>query len=101
MYDPTFKFANETSILSQYGYNVQASNNLSFDERKEILDRIIDDKAMSIHSMINLLEMQIHLHRKKRNYSSAVSKWEMDVDYLKGYGISSGREKHLLEENDN
>lgn len=101
MYDPTFKFANETSILSQYGYNVQASNNLSFDDRKEILDRIIDDKAMSIHSMINLLEMQIHLHRKKRNYSSAVSKWEMDVDYLKGYGISSGREKHLLEENDN
>ncbi len=92
------RFNNAESILAKYGYNVQLSKNLSFDERKEILDRIISDKAMSIHNIINILEMEIHLNRRKRNYSNAVSKWEMDVDYLKNYGISSGREEYLSEE---
>ena len=98
LFDKNKQFSNEQSILSEYGYNVQASINLSDNERKAILDKIIDEDAMPIHFIINLLEMEIHLHKNKINYANAVSKWKTDAEYLKNYGVLSGSERRLVEE---
>lgn len=94
LWDATFNF-NEKSVLSEMGYNVQASVNLSTEERHQILKRAIEDKKITENEIINLLELQINLHSGHERYSNAVEKWKEDVDFVKANGINSGRIKRV------
>lgn len=92
--DVTFNF-NEKSVLSEMGYNVQASENLSSEERHQILKRAIEEKKISVNEIINLLELQINLHSGNERYANAIEKWIEDSLFVKSYGINSGRNKQI------
>lgn len=92
--DVTFNF-NEKSVLSEMGYNVQASENLSSEERHQILKKAIEEKKISVNEIINLLELQINLHSGNERYANAVEKWIEDSLFVKSYGINSGRNKQI------
>lgn len=94
IWDASFNF-NKRSILFEMGYNVQASNNLSAEERQQILKRAIEEKRISVNEILNLLEMQIALHSGRDSYSNAIDKWKEDSNFVKEYGIESGRIKKI------
>ena len=77
------------------GDNIQATDNLSAEVRQNILRQAIEEKQLSVNDILNLLEMQIHLHSGKENYGNVVKKWKEDSDFVKGYGIESGRKKRI------
>jgi hypothetical protein len=77
------------------GYNVQASANLSTEERQQILKKAIEERKISVNEIINLLELQINLHSGNERYANAVEKWKEDADFVKDYGINSGRIKRV------
>ena len=92
--DPNFSF-NSSSILSEMGYNVQAAANMTSVERQEILRIAIEEKKVSVNEILNLLELQIRLHLDRDNYRNAVDKWKEDAEFVKSYGINSGRIKYM------
>ena len=92
--DASFKF-NEKSVLSEMGYNVQASENLSSEERHQILKTAIEGKKISVNEIVNLLELQINLHSGNVRYANAVEKWKENSSFVKSYGIKSGRNKQI------
>ena len=96
IWDASFNI-NNRSILFEMGYNVQASNNLSAEERQQILKRAIEEKRISVNEILNLLEMQIALHSGRGSYINAIEKWKEDSDFVKEYGIDSGRIKKISE----
>jgi len=92
--DASFNF-NEKSVLSEMGYNVQASENLSSEERHQILKTAIESNQISVNEIVNLLELQINLHSGNERYANAVEKWKEDSSFVKSYGIKSGRNKWI------
>jgi hypothetical protein len=96
LWDFSFRF-NEKSILSEMGYNVQSSENLSTETRHQILRTAIDDRKISVNEILNLLELQINLHSGTERYANAVEKWKEDADFVKSYGLDSGRIKRVSE----
>ena len=92
--DSNFAF-NSSSILSEMGYNVQAAVNMTAVERKELLRNAIEQKKISVNEILNLLELQIRLHSDRANYGNAIEKWKEDADFVKSYGINSGRIKQM------
>ena len=94
--DASFDF-NNRSILFEMGYNVQASCNLTIAERQSILKKAIEEKAISVNAILNLLELQIHLHSSDDKYITAVEKWKEDSDFVRQYGLQSGRIKHITD----
>ena len=94
LWDSSFKF-NDQSILSEMGYNVQASSNMSAKERQNILKKAIEEKKISENEIINLLELQIHLHSGDLRYRKAIEKWKEDSAFVKTYGLQSGRIKDI------
>ena len=92
--DALFEF-NSKSILSEMGYNVQASSSLTDEERQNILKRAIEEKKISENEILNLLELQIHLHSGDAKYANAVEKWKRDSAFVKSYGIESDRIKRI------
>lgn len=94
--DSNFAF-NSSSVLSEMGYNVQAAANMTAAQRQEILRKAVEEKGVSVNEILNLLELQIRLHSDRKSYQSAVDKWKEDSDFVKSYGIGSGRLKRIDE----
>ena len=92
--DAVFEF-NSKSVLSEMGYNVQASHNLSDEERQNILLKAIEEKKVSENEILNLLELQIHLHSGDTKYGNAIEKWKKDSEFVKSFGKESGRMKRI------
>ena len=101
--DAVFEF-NSKSVLSENfradffleeATNVQASHNLSDEERQNILLKAIEEKKVSENEILNLLELQIHLHSGDTKYGNAIEKWKKDSEFVKSYGKESGRTKRI------
>ncbi len=75
---------NEESLLKKCGYNVQASQNLSADERRRILVGVIQNGIYSYENVILFLKRLIYIRNcmKQKDMSNAISKWQDDIRYL-------------------
>ena len=58
------------------------------DRKQEI---IFCKKKISENEILNLLELQIHLHAGDAKYANAIEKWKRDFDFVKSYEIESGK----------
>ena len=86
-----FNAASE-SILMRNGYNVKAQVGLTDEQRRIILQNILDRHIMSAHQIVSYLDMFIAQKKRIPQYQTAVSKWERDRDFVLQY-----REEHKLE----
>lgn len=70
------------AIIKQYGYNVNATENLSDYKRHVILEFIIQNDIMKKGEVLEHISWLIRTHIDKPKYREAVRKWTRDYDYL-------------------
>ena len=75
---------NDESILSIFGYNVNAKNALSETHRHKILSEIMDYRFASASEIIRILQSNISL-RPQAKYIEAKKKWIADIEFVQNY----------------
>ena len=85
------------SILHQAGYNVSSAENLSTEQRREILRRVVDFGLYSISGLCSFLDYLIdkNLRVTTRNMSFAISKWQSDRNYIANYNKDEQRQVNV------
>ena len=81
------------SILHQCGYNVNASEDLSDSQRREILTYVVESGLQSVYQVTNFLDWLIDNARRQtgRDMNSAIGKWNSDRKYISNYKMGSRR----------
>lgn len=78
---PDFDSAMSESILTQAGYTVRATSELTTAERQGILLDLIKRRVISRDSIIRHLRWCMGIHERHAN---ACARWQEDIDYLRG-----------------
>lgn len=75
------------SVLRRCGYTVNATVNLSVEQRQKILSLVIDSNLYSTVDLCSFLDWLISFHGKnqKRNMENAIERWKADRDYVSKY----------------
>ena len=89
------KLASE-SILMQYGYNVSQGEGLSQTTRRKILATLIDRHILSKNEIISYLDFFINQRQSNSKYQIAISKWELDREFVENYKIGKYKEIGVL-----
>ncbi len=81
------------SLLHQSGYNVSANDDLSSNQRQEILRRVVDNGLYTISGICSHLDWLIGRNNKVRNrdMSSAIAKWKEDRMFISNYNVDKQR----------
>lgn len=83
---------NDHSVLNIYGYNVNAIENLSDEQRHEILASLVDRNILGKSRIASYLAYFIRLNEgKKKDFSDAINKWNSDRDFILDYKVGSRR----------
>lgn len=77
----------QESILMQFGYTVSQEEDLSATKRRKILAVMIDNKVLSKSEIISYLDFFISQRQYQSKFELAVSKWEMDRDFVEEYRV--------------
>lgn len=86
-----FDSYNTESILRQFGYNVNAQENLSLEERHKILEIILNNSIMSKNEIISHLNFLINSRKNQINMFNAISKWNDDIKFVHTFKIENRR----------
>ncbi|MCR5676425.1 MAG: hypothetical protein K6G13_00125 [Agathobacter sp.] len=78
-------------ILHIAGYNVGQADNLSADERRKILEYIMESGLLKKNEILFRLNEFIKSKESIPNMELAVSKWKADRDWLRGYSSAGKR----------
>ncbi len=78
------------SLMHTLGYTVNAQDNLSEGQRRDILNMIIEEEIMSKGQILTHLKYLIDMHKNRANMTNAVNKWSKDREYVSRY-VSSDR----------
>lgn len=75
---------NEESVLRQFGYSVSQQAGLTAEARQDILDFVLSAKLYRRRQLIGFLRMLRDQASGvfTRDMSSAIAKWDEDIDYL-------------------
>ena len=81
------------SVLKRCGYNVNATENLSAEQRQKILALVLDNGLYTAPELCNFLDWLINYHgrSKTRNMSAAISKWTEDRRFVLTHNWSDRR----------
>lgn len=83
------------SILFAMGYNVHEKYHLSDRERQEILSTAIENKNISIHEILDLLNWLIRTRKTQSKYANAVEKWKRDKEFVSNYKVENREIKNI------
>lgn len=75
----------DESVLMQYGYNVNQNEDLTEKTRHKILALMIDNGILSKSEIIGYLDFFISQRQFNSKYEMAISKWEIDSDFVRDY----------------
>ena len=73
----------EYSILRLYGYNVGKEDNLSDEERQNLLKILVENEYVKKPEIIKYLEMFIRMNQGRPEMVDSVSKWSTDLAYIR------------------
>ena len=76
-------FKNSDSILKQSGYAVAKSFGLSDMDRQKVLQNIITNGILSKEAVCKCLENFINIHKNQSTFAEAVSKWKLDLAFVR------------------
>jgi len=88
----------QESVLRQFGYSVGQEEDLSREQRRNILSAIIDYNVLTKSEIISYLEYFINSRKKQKNpdgslkFRVALERWRQDRDWIGGYKIGTFRE---------
>lgn len=86
--DKGFQYRSE-SVLHVLGYNVRANNNLTQEQRQQILLNAIEQDLLQAHEILDFLNWLVKINTSKRGYSSAIDKWRTDIEYIKNTALEN------------
>lgn len=80
----------QQSLLKMCGYTVSATEGLSDDERRKILDSIISNGIMSKFDVITYLNYFITIRKNDtKDMTEAIRKWKSDIRYVEGLNVGA------------
>lgn len=88
----------QESVLRQFGYSVGQEEDLSREQRRNIMSAIIDYNVLTKSEIISYLEYFINSRKKQKNpdgslkFRVAMERWRQDRDWIGGYKIGTFRE---------
>ena len=88
---PDYRSWQEESLLHHMGYNVNATDDLTPDQRHAILEHAIDTGAMSKIDVVSFLEFLIHNAEYNPRFVNAINKWRADVEHIRNYHLQEQR----------
>lgn len=89
-----FKYKSQ-SVLHAMGYNVQENNSLTQNDRRKILKKALDTKAVKIQDLLNFLSWLIRTRESQPKYKNAVSRWKSDMMFVEQYKVNERKEKNV------
>ncbi len=87
-YDGDFDKWRDKGPLKLWGYSVDASSNLSEEQRHAVLEDIIDCEAMTKDAVLSYLDFFVRLNSGRGLF---VEKWKDDRRYIADYKLGSAR----------
>lgn len=85
-YDPEDIYWKNESPLKIMGYNVNKVDDLTTNQRRMILERIIENKILTRHKVLSYLDFFVKNHK---GFPDAVKKWKEDRIYIEQYELES------------
>lgn len=82
---------NKESKLHLNGYNVNINNKSSDIDRRRILAYVIEKDILDKSYVAYYLSMFIERSKTRKNFKTAISKWENDLDWVNKYNFDSQR----------
>lgn len=79
----------EYSILRLYGYNVGKEDNLSDDERQNLLKILVEHGYVKKPEIIKYLEMFIRMNQNRVEMAVSVCKWTADLSYIRDLSLEN------------
>lgn len=79
------------SLLKQYGYSVNSVENLSDEQRRQILVCLVESGICPRQKITSHLSWLIQSREGRADLMNAVSKWKADRSFIDSYKIGSGR----------
>ena len=86
-----FKGWKEQSDLNLFGYNVNAQENLTAQQRQLILATVIDQDIYTAEELKSFLGFLVDTHSSKIHYQNAIDKWRQDIDFISHYKANKNR----------
>ena len=85
------------SVLRRCGYTVNATIDLSVEQRQKILSLVIDSDLYSTSGLCSFLDWLIVFHGKnqKKNMHKALEKWKADRDFVAQYKSKQKRKVRI------
>ena len=80
--DPFSTFHKE-SFLHTLGYHVGVNADANL-QRQEFLKKIVDSNVMSISEIKSIINQDIRLFSKRKEYQLAIQQWKDDIQFLNG-----------------
>lgn len=85
-----FNGLNEQSILKMWGYNVSQAEGLSDEQRRAVLETVVDNHILSKTEVLNYLDFFVSQHPAPM-YANARNKWRADRNYICSYRLGSAK----------
>lgn len=79
-----FKFKSQ-SVLNAMGYSVDATSDLSKEERQSILKETLDKQLVTTHDLLSFLNWLIKTRETQVRMDQAVEKWKIDYKFVSEY----------------
>lgn len=79
------------SILKQYGYSVNAADDLSEEQRRQILVNLMETGICKQTQILSHLSWLIQTREGRADLLDAVWKWKNDRDFVDSYQMGTGR----------
>ena len=87
--DMGFETYNTMSLLRQFGYNVNANENLSTLKRQNIIRMVIQNGIMTKSAVLSHLNYLVNSRKNIANMNNAIKKWNEDIEYTRNLPISN------------
>ena len=78
-------FMSAESLLYQYGYNVNAADNIPTAKRQRILETMINNGVMTKNEILSYLKLFITQRKNNKSMQKAIGKWQEDIEFLLQY----------------
>ena len=96
--DSPYAHLAQESVLRQFGYTVNQSEDLPEVQRRNILAAIVDYEVLTKNEIISYLEYFINNSKNQKNkdgslrFAVALSRWREDKDWISAYKIGTFKE---------
>lgn len=87
---PGYIFMSAESLLYQYGYNVNAIDNIPAAKRQRILEMMIDGGVITKNEILSYLNLFITQRKNNKSMQKAIGKWKEDIDHILQYKADEG-----------